>query len=132
MAHFCEQYLIGIEPNPKIMLDWVLENEAKITIQVIQTRFGEMFDPTEQIERLGSDGRAVQNCPRTTHERWELVSTIAVAMALRHGRDCTEVLARWQAADAETCCEPQRVKFEDAQCCKRWEKKPWRYNKTKP
>ena len=51
MAHFCEQYLIGIEPNPKIMLDWVLENDAKITIQVIQTRFGEMLYPTEQIER---------------------------------------------------------------------------------
>ena len=76
------------------MLGWALENKAKITIQTIQTKFGEMFDPTKQIEKWAQMVVQLENCSRTTLGRSGFVSTIAVAMASRHGRDCTEVLVR--------------------------------------
>ena len=102
------------------MLDCVLENDAKITIQVIQTRFGEMFDSTKQSERWAQ--MVVQ-------------LKIVRAQLSEDGSSSQQVWSQWLGGTEETvsrfwCADrrqtPKRFASRNesnlkmcAQCCKR-------------
>ena len=48
MGQIEENYLVGIEPELEVMLDWVLENEPEIRQSMIADMFGENGDAAEQ------------------------------------------------------------------------------------
>ena len=81
-----EDYLIGIEPKLADMLEWSLEQETEVTIQMVREKFGDDADDLDKIEgamqlvaQLKSllsyltEGEAwsiVQNCNRNGLEAW--------------------------------------------------------------